>query len=535
MALGAVYLTKPLVAYTPPFSYNSASICNYSRLANDNWFKALGSACGSETKVYELIVPSTMVDSNGNLYCITADWFSTYFGGRSYYVIRINPSGRQYVPSYYIAGYIGSNYNWPFNRTPTPSANDVTQKYFIERSWMGLTPCVAREGNGSSDYVYCFMYVLPARWWNDSSGGDTEGLLLWKVRKSDGGITDSKFLPYGTYSEELAMGHFPKWYGNNNKLAFSAYHDVNGGKVYCLWLSSSNDYLKMRTLTFNTSQNTWAGCSTFYHNNADNTEADYRSYSLEPRIIRGTSAIYPLVVRNGYYPYIHILGTDTWYRSFNGTRLHSSYYNCKECSYHTDFAIVKASDNTEVFVVLMFSDVDQLKEMNKTSGGPAHWTTSYVPWGTTQIMLHVQSLVLGKEWVSGPENVIYVTTINRNSASPSWTLSTSTLYKCTHKLVAYNHYIIYAYCYPGKKTHLILGVARYSIDSNDSNKGVYLSTKREFTDQNGDSFGNLTNCSRIVSMEVSANGHLWITWMSADDKTYYYFHANAQDVIDQAI
>jgi hypothetical protein len=170
--------------------------------------------------------------------------------------------------------------------------------------------------------------------------------------------------------------------------------------------------------------------------------------------------------------------------------------------------------------------------MNNENSGSQRWTTNYLSWGMSNIVLHVQSSTTGANWTSGPENVIYATTLTAGSASTAETLSTSTLYKCTHKLVAYNNHIIYAYCYPGRKTHLILGVARYFIDSN---KRLHLSTKIDFADSNGNSFSSLADCSRIISMDVSANGHLWITWMSANNQTYYCFHTNAQDIIDQAI
>jgi hypothetical protein len=211
--------------------------------------------------------------------------------------------------------------------------------------------------------------------------------------------------------------------------------------------------------------------------------------------------------------------------------LHGSDDNTTDCSYHADFEIVKASDNTEIFLVLMYSYGDQCNTMNNTNSGLQRWTANYVSWGMSNIVLHIQSSTNGRNWTSTPENVIYTTTIPAGSASTAETTSASTLYKCTHKLVAYNNHIIYAYCYPGRKMHLVLGVARYFIDSN---KQLHLSTKRDFTDQNGNSFDRLTDCSRIISMDINTNGRLLISWMSADNKTYYYLCANAQDIINHA-
>jgi hypothetical protein len=529
---GALNFTHPLVAtYTPPFDYISAKTLGYTSFADDNWFNALVGACGSAARVYELMVPNTMVDSNGNLYGAAVDNWSGYFGGKGHYIVRIDPSGIQYTHAHMSGNYIEGNYTWPIGRTPTPNQEDGTYDHFKRRSWMGLTPCIARECNGSSDYVYRLVYVLPSRWWNSSSGGDTEGFLLLKIRKSDHEVMHSSFLPYTTRSE-VCMGYFPGTYINSNKVAFSACHDVNGGKVYCQWLtadSRAGPQVHTRTITFDTNQNTWSSCSTL---SMDNTVSDYRSCSLEPRTIKGVNGIYALAVRNGYYPYINKVNTTTNYWTVWGNGLHGSGWDTTDCSYHADFEIVKASDNTELFLVLMYSYGNRCNAMNSENADSQCWTTHYVSWGMSNIVLHIQSSTTGTNWTSGPENVIYTTTVAAGSASTAETLSTSTLYKCTHKLVAYHNHIIYAYCYPGRKTHLILGVARYFIDSN---RQFHLSIKREFIDSSGNSFGNLTNCSRIISMDVSANGHLWITWMSADNQTYYYFHANAQDVIDHAI
>jgi hypothetical protein len=327
------------------------------------------------------------------------------------------------------------------------------------------------------------------------------------------------------------MGHFPAITKNNNKIAFSAFHYVSSF-VFCQWLSSNetaNTYVHMRTISFDTNQNTWSNVSTL---SMDNTLSDYRSFSLEPRIIRGVNGVYSLAVRNGYYPYVHKVNTTTNYWTVWGNGLHGSDSNTTDCSYHADFEIVKASDNTEIFLVLLYSYGNRCNAMNNENAGPQRWNANYVSWGMSNIMLHIQSSTTGSNWTSGPENVIYTTNITDMSASASETLSTATLYKCTHKLVAYNKHIIYAYCYPGKSTQLILGVARYFIDSD---KQFHLSTKREFADSNGNSFDSLTDCSRIISMDVSDNGHLWITWMSANNQIYYCFHANAQDVIDNAI
>ena len=154
------------------------------------------------------------------------------------------------------------------------------------------------------------------------------------------------------------------------------------------------------------------------------------------------------------------------------------------------------------------------------------------------------------------QNVIYVTDKIRGDTCVGVNETTKTdeyrLYLNSHKIVPYkspsgNLYMIYAYCYPGKKEHLYLGYAQYIIDSNHQ---VLLLTKNEFktadNDGWGDSFGYFNQCSRIISMELR-NGHLWITFMkdTGTDATggseiskqnagcYYYFHIKASDLVGE--
>ena len=90
-----------------------------------------------------------------------------------------------------------------------------------------------------------------------------------------------------------------------------------------------------------------------------------------------------------------------------------------------------------------------------------------------------------------------------------------------------------------------MGYAQYTVDENHI---VKLLTQTEFKESGssgwGDSFGDFTDCSRIISMDLK-NGHLWITFLkdsgvdanngTADDKKaaahYNYFHILASDLI----
>ena len=110
-------------------------------------------------------------------------------------------------------------------------------------------------------------------------------------------------------------------------------------------------------------------------------------------------------------------------------------------------------------------------------------------------------------------------------------------YKNTHKCCVYeassdNQYIIYCYCHPGRTKQLYFGYAACWVDSSYK---VRLGPKCEFREtssQWSSSFSNFTSCARIVSLDCK-NGHIWITWMDANDSGYYYFHILAKDLVGE--
>ena len=112
------------------------------------------------------------------------------------------------------------------------------------------------------------------------------------------------------------------------------------------------------------------------------------------------------------------------------------------------------------------------------------------------------------------------------------------LYLNSHRIVPYTsssgkHYMIYAYCYPGKVKRLYLGYAQYVVDYN---KTIRLLPKVEFKKPGdsawGESFGAFNDCSRIISMDLK-NGHLWITFVGNNESEYCYFHIRVSDMIQE--
>ena len=199
-----------------------------------------------------------------------------------------------------------------------------------------------------------------------------------------------------------------------------------------------------------------------------------------------------------------------------------------------------------------------------------NWTSNGLSWGHENIAGVLSSVLLPAKGGTlenagngalglGPwaQNTIYVTDLKRGSGDcvsidENSKGDINRLYLNSHKIVPYTsptgkHYMIYAYCYPGKKEQLYLGYVQYFVDKYNA---VRLLTKMEFkssaTDDWGDSFGDLVHCSRIISMDLK-NGHLWITFIkdtgteaAVDSDTekkaagcYRYFHILVEDLIQE--
>jgi hypothetical protein len=520
-------------AYTPPFSGKYVQgKCQYSYAKQGNWYNALKTQYGSDGAVLESINPGFLVDTSGTLFYVTLD-AGNYFGGKCYYFVKVLPNGTLSQTQREVDAILGFPGKWDGYGGPKETTN-------FHKAWIALTPCIANEVNGTGNFFNVLIYQIPSRWWcTDGLDGVSEGFLWCRINKSDLLVNNSYNITYGDSRANMAHGGLPRRGIGTNQIGCVALYNESLNKVTVWWLncfslywsSDSETSMYLCAATFNTANNSLAStirCS-------GSSCYDYAS-NLESRVFMSGDYVYLLTIRNGYYPFISQINTsngnvNTSYSASWGKCLHGSDENATECCYHSDMAMVRASDGTQVFVVLMYSAGSRCNAMNDTSAGPNRWNSNYTPWGDSNIVLHVQSSTNGSNWASGPENIIYHTNISMGNASVATTTSSATLYKSTHKLVVYNNYIIYAYCYPGKTQQLILGVVRYAIDASHN---VHLLTKVDFKDANSNSFGNLTDCSRILFMDVKGN-HLWITWMSADNTKIYHFHINPQDLIDCAV
>jgi hypothetical protein len=397
---------------------------------------------------------------------------------------------------------------------------------FSKIAWVALAPCMAQEANGTTDYVHAIVYVLPSRWWNTSSGADVEGFLFLKIKKSDLSVVTSRLENGLGNSAANGFGDFETVTYNKN--VFTAIYDIGTAKIYAYWLHKTGSGNANNTkLNYHVVTDQGGALVTYVCSYGDGKE-HYR-HCIEPRITKVGDKYY-FSTGFAYSPSVLTANPatgDTTHFAVVPYMGEFDNHGTRGCAYHTDLNVIQYSGRT---IVLQLG----IGRSSSFSGSGGQWNASSISWNTAYPALVLYAWPENLTW----SNPIPITADNCIAVFPITVLATNgsetsatTLYKNTHMFVVYNNHIIYAYCYPGRKTHLILGTARYKFDSSGN---IHLLTKREFVDQDGNSFGNLTNCSRIIFMDVK-NGYLWLVFASVDNRTFYYFCIPAQDVIDHAI
>ncbi|MDR2769292.1 MAG: hypothetical protein LBB19_01915 [Puniceicoccales bacterium] len=512
-----------LCAYSPPFPYASG-ICDYF-VTSGAWFTRMVSDLG-EQAFFEKWHPGTLVDNVGDLYFIRND--TGGWGGPGWYINRLSANGQNGISSTW-SGFgintIDSRYNDNSRFSLSGDSYEVT--IFKDHSWHILQPCIAQEVNGTTDYLYIFVSAPPSRWTGSSNAG--EGIGWTKLQKSKIGTSGWQSV-VGThlfdYGNVLWISAFTPLNSNYNQNLFTAIHDVGAGKTSAYWLSTqaSSGGLRLNYLTLDNAGNDLISASSHDTRCAHSEECTNNwTYTIEPRILKGNNKYYLNLV-NDICSYVYEANPSTG-NTTSHTCLPLSWSGVIEANfaqrlYHSDIGIVKASDGTEVPLMLQMAKGSYLTAIDN------HWSANYVPWNLNHIVLGLASRV-GSTWKLPPQNCLAIFPVT--AATIDAATSASTLYKNTHMFVVCGEYIIYAYCYPGGGKGLVLGVARYTLDAN---KHVHLLTKREFVDSNGNSFSNLTECTRIISMDAK-NGHLWITFVKGLSH-YYFFHAFVDDIVKHA-
>jgi len=76
--------------------------------------------------------------------------------------------------------------NYSLGDSPNLSTFDVDPAYFKNYTYNIFNPCIAQNVGEDTDYLNCFCYVSPTRYQTGSASNDTEGILWFKIKKSDG-------------------------------------------------------------------------------------------------------------------------------------------------------------------------------------------------------------------------------------------------------------------------------------------------------------------------------------------------------------
>ena len=518
-------------AYTPPFKYNTFSLLNTTYIRDGTtWRDSFYSALGSWEKCFQSYRPGFMLDSDGTLYAVYSDWAGG-FGGKTYYVMKRGVpkevggynSSTDVCSGFYfdVDELLGCKGTW---NSEVNFRNDTEKQNFQNCAWLTLTPQIAQP-SGSSSYIHTMIYILPRCYW-DASSSETKGRFLWcRINKSNMTIQWSESFTEEKYGNAMSFGGFPKIGTVNSRPSHLAY--LNGNQLDWYWINMQGNYNMLCRGRINVAASQTAFVESFktLHGQDENC-------SLE-KVMKVDGQVYLLVISL-------IWGTDRQlfiYKINSAGSFESSFGSeyFLDCSqkrefgsgcplqvgassiYHADMNIVDG-----IYLVMKFEYGDDIN-LYHLGTSKSYWNANYLSWSINRLVLLISSNdgTNSDNWYVHPENIIYVT---------NEIVCSDALCKNTHKFVVYKDYIIYAYCYPGKSKQLILGAARYYIDKD---KHLHLMTKTEFRDKDGNSFGTLTNCDRLVFMDIK-NGHLWLAWM-ASYLEVYYMYVNAQDVIDASV
>ena len=556
------------------------------------------------------ITPSAMVDSEGNLYTLSLVGFGQY--GPKFQLAKycysennktINSTTATFEPWRTV-------YNIELPKEPNFTINNSEDAYHW-RFHNALSPCIFQEVGGKYNDTFIRIFCLiPNQYLITGKGGGFEGGLFLKLSKeelskfsdlTDPGNTQNPpaFQEYSSTGEEFfewcrapnrsygSSSCFQNCWGNYQGLIF----DYPGNKSWYNWLffvSKGTNANKVSSGNGNSKTNesnqsscyvyckkVWsAGFSAQGNTNAlpePEGETEDTGRYICPRFIRTQNHVYYAFSHKGTnIVFGRMEGMNTGNETSNllGTLdvncgIESNFEGSSYSAYNFDFCVLNKdgspctheSKDEGAKIICVFS-----------LGGGSYTgmtqTTTYINWITNYATGVLSSICLSENSRSTwAQNTIYVTGLQRglgecvsiiNTAKPD----ANRLYLNSQKIVPYTsptgkHYMIYAYCYPGKKEHLYLGYAQYFIDSQGC---LRLLSQTEFKDgdpKNGDgptydSFGDFTRCSRIISMDLK-NNHLWITfvkdtgWDATEQSQevrqkagcYYYFHILASDLIQE--
>ncbi|MDR0392692.1 MAG: hypothetical protein LBH52_00450, partial [Puniceicoccales bacterium] len=359
-------------AYSPPFSYASG-ICDYF-VKSGAWFTRMVADLG-EQKFFESWYPGTLVDGAGDLYFIRND--TGGWGGPGWYINRISANSSNGISSTW-SGFgintIDSRYNDNGRFSLSGDSSETT--LFKNQSWHILQPCIAQEVNGTTDYLSIFVCAPPARW--TGSSNDCEGIGWVKLQKSKIGTSGWQSVvsvKLFTYENVLAISAFIPLNSNYSQNLFSAIHDVGAGKTSVYWLSTQGaSGLRLNYLTLDNTGDDLVSASS-HSTQCANSDTFSATYIIEPRVLKGNDKYYLNVVHD-VCTYLYEANASTGNTTSHISLPVSTWSSIIESGiaqrfYHSDIGMVKASDGTEVLLMLQMAKGSYFTAIDN------RWSASY--------------------------------------------------------------------------------------------------------------------------------------------------------------
>lgn len=575
-------IAQNVMAYTPESisgKYETGTIGS-GDFYYSHWMPTMKNFYGSESAVREAFAPNAMVDSIGDLYTISLCGFNSSEGPR-FEIEKHSDDSKTDIPNIK-----SDSFNfYPWTKIPgvTPKcaedpafnhssfsgisvSEDTEKTYFKDYIHNAFLPCLAQEVDGSSEYLYGFIYIPTTRLmgiqvdkthYSGAENGGTEGVLFFKISKDLSNIK-TNYIPQTTcraFQYNYLRLYTVNW---NYKLQpqfgnFTAY--CYGNSVYLYNLCNINNVGVNAHYTYHSIFNIDFDKDKISFSKEITTNGAQYNISANPKFIKLGDYVYSMEMRDGYTPFLNMQSVkngsvDLKSKCYKFLYLETISQGHSSSLYHFDYHVFDAGDNKRVWCVLGFQSSNSYSDLRANEG----WDMNYLYSNNDSSVSKKISLILwslplssgvGQENFGSytgnatecAQNIIYSTNIDSWTATPVTDTSSNDskrLYLNTQKMCVYNkeskNYIIYAYCYPGKSgkgNHLYIGYAPYVITSDAR---LRLLTKVEFKDTDDNSF--ITDCSRIISLDCK-NGHVWLTYMNSDNTNYKYFYIKASDLVGE--
>ena len=540
--------------------YTSSSID--SGFCYSNWMSntMVNNYYGSEAAVRSSVVPSAMVDSNGVLYTITLYGMGTGNYGPNFLIKKYTANGSS------VSMTASTNfYPWikcstiDMKSTPYLGGCDPDPEYFKHRIHNCFQPSISKQVGTTSSYIAIWFYIPPLRYAHASA--DNEGIYYADFSKDS--LSFSEGCLY--YNDENAywtkVASFRRCNDNctfDNELGnYQGWQ--YGAKVHLDFLATATESTRKQR-NWHQYNSSWSSRSSYTVNTSWLNGDAAESLRLFPRYIYENGYVYGAFCACGYFFCLTKVAPDSgnyFIKAYANPCIWLESYQAggTPSRYDYDFCLLRDPQDNSLFLIM--TSLCAGKEYTGLTEA-YNWSSTYLSWTYTNAVMVLRSFKITEDDTfqnfemcdhhDFPQNVIYETDLKRahksiariNDATSS-TTDEQRLYLNTHKICLYksaagNQYLIYCYCYPGKTKQLYLGYARvYFVTGPDGARHAVLGTKCEFretADQWSNSFSNFTSCARIISMDCQ-NGHLWITWMNADNSSYYYFHILAKDLVGE--